>query len=169
MRNRKGERGNQTIEFTLVGVPIIFLLFSTANMSFSMLTLHTLQEAAEQGARYVSTRGSDCTTSTCAVTVAKIANVISNSAPGINAANLNLTLTSTAGSGSTQTCAPISSCTGTSTVWPPSGANTVGGDIVVQLDGAVTAPMFMYWGGSSAVKTTSPTTFHATSRQRIMY
>ena len=71
------ERGNHTLEFTLVGLPLTFLLFSIANMCFSMLTMHTLQEAVEQGGRYVVTRGSTCSagTNSCTVTVQQIASL----------------------------------------------------------------------------------------------
>ena len=80
------ESGNQTVEFTLIGLPLTFLLFSIANMCFAMLTLHTLQEAVEQAARFVSTRGSTCSsgTNTCTATFQQIVTVVANNAPGIN-------------------------------------------------------------------------------------
>ena len=83
---RSKESGSQTMEFVLVGMPLTFLLFSIANMCFAMLTMHTLQEAVEQAARFVSTRGSTCSSgsNTCTATFQQIVTVVANSSPGIS-------------------------------------------------------------------------------------
>ena len=41
MRNRRRERGNQTLEFTMIGIPLLFILFGVANMSFAMPVSYT--------------------------------------------------------------------------------------------------------------------------------
>src|SRR5271165_6027171 len=126
MRDRRQERGNQTLEFTMIGIPLLFILFGVANMSFAMLTLHTLQEACEQGARYVVTHGSTCSsgTNTCGVNVGNVVTVISNATAGINPSSLNVTLQVCAAGVSTcpaggavnvVTCNPLTSCSGNST------------------------------------------------------
>jgi Flp pilus assembly protein TadG len=177
MRKRKSERGEQLVEFTLFGIPTIFLLFSIANMCFSMLTLHTIQEAVEQGARYASTRGSTCSsgTNTCTVKVENIADMVAGNAAGVPASALVMTLTSP--SGATVSCNPINTCqsgctTGCSakqaTQWPPTGDNSPGGNITVEVDAPVTAPFAMYWPGTGAEKSQNPT-FHATSMQRLLF
>ncbi len=101
---KHGERGNHTLEFTLIGLPLTFLLFSIANMCFSMLTMHTLQEAVEQGGRYVITRGSSCSSgsNTCTVKVQDIAAVVANAAAGVSPSKLNLTLIPNSGSASAE-------------------------------------------------------------------
>jgi len=171
MRKWNKESGNQTVEFTLIGLPLTFLLFSIANMCFAMLTLHTLQEAVEQGARYASTRGSTCSSgsNSCTVTVAQIVNVVSNSAAGINKSKLNVYLTSA--SNTVTNCAPVSTCSSTNTTWPTSTSsdNAPGKDIIVSANCNVSAPMFMFWGGSSAGTRISSTAFAAYSRQRLMF
>ena len=174
---KRKERGNQVIEFSLVGIPLIFLLFSVANMCFSMLTLHTIQEAVEQGARYASTRGSTCSsgTNSCTVKVQNIADLVAGSAAGIPNSTLVLNLTSP--SGATVSCNPISSCQSTcstgcnakqGTQWPPTGDNSPGGNIIVEADCPVTAPFAMYWPGAGAQVAKNPT-FHATSMQRLLF
>jgi len=184
MRDRRREGGNQTLEFTLVGIPLLFILFGVANMSFAMLTLHTLQEACEQGARYAATRGSTCSsgTNTCGVTVGQIAGVISKAAAGISPASLIVTLTVCAAGSSYATCSPVNSpvnqvscnpltsCSGSSTAWPSSSNNTAGSyDVIVSADCTVASPIFMYWpSGGPAVKTQS-STFHAYSRQELVF
>ena len=180
MRNK--ERGSQTLEFTLVGIPLTFLLFSIANMSLAMLTLHTLQESVEQGARFVVTRGSTCSsgTNTCTVTVQQIASAVANSAAGISSSKLALTLIPASGSGNQISCNPIKSCLSScsdgcngsrNTVWPSSGNsdNSPGKDIILSADCTLTAPMFMFWTGVSGTSKVSTTSFHAYSRQRLMF
>jgi Flp pilus assembly protein TadG len=179
MRQRNPESGNQTLEFTLVGVPIIFLLFSIANMSFAMLTMHTMQEAVEQGGRYVVTHGSTCSsgTNSCTVTVQQIAGVIAANAVGISSSAVNVSLIPA--SGTTIACNPLSSCLSScatscnssrSITWPPSTANAPGQDVIITADyNNLPSPMFMLWpgaGGATQVKTTS---FHAYTRQRLMF
>ncbi len=148
MRNRNKERGAETLEFTMIGLPLTFLLFSIANMCFSMLTLHTLQEAVEQGTRYVATRGSTCTSgsNSCSVTVQQIAGVIANSAAGVSSSKMNVSLIPAGDTAHTITCNPVtnclSSCTGAgcsssrSTVWPTStnSDNAPGQDIIITAD-----------------------------------
>ena len=181
MCNRNRERGSQTLEFTLIGLPLLFMLFAIANMCFAMMTFHTLQEAIEQGARFVVTRGSTCAagTNTCTVTVQQIAGVVSSSAPGIAPANLILTLTSN--SGAVTSCNPVtvcmsscsSGCSGSRTnVWPPSASsdNSPGKDIIVSGDVLnLPTPMFMFWTMYNNAPKINNTSFHAYSRQRLMF
>jgi Flp pilus assembly protein TadG len=42
MRLARSTTGNATLEFTLVGLPLIFVLLSVASMCFGMFTLHTM-------------------------------------------------------------------------------------------------------------------------------
>jgi Flp pilus assembly protein TadG len=183
MRNhRKSERGNHTLEFTLIGLPLTFLLFSIANMCFSMLTLHTLQQAVEQGGRYAVTRGSTCSsgTNTCSAKVQDIAAVVAKTAAGISPSKLNLTLIPASGTGNQISCAPVKSCLSTcsdgcngsrATVWPPStnNDNSPGTDIVLTANCSLSAPMFMFWNGSPSATHISSTAFGAYTRQRLMF
>jgi Flp pilus assembly protein TadG len=181
MRDRKRERGNQTVEFTMIGIPLLFILFGVANMSFAMLTLHTIQEACEQGARYVVTHGSTCSTggNTCGVTVGNVASVISSAAAGVNPSQLTVTLTVCAagvntcpasGAVNQVTCSPLSSCTSSSTAWPSSSNNTAGSyDVIVSADCTVASPIFMYWPGKNQSVKIPSSTFHAYSRQLLMF
>jgi Flp pilus assembly protein TadG len=179
MRRRNPESGNHTIEFTLVGLPLTFLLFSIANMSFSMLTLHTLQEAVEQGTRYVSTRGSTCSAGTngCSVTVQQIASVVSQQAAGIPAGQMSLYLIPNSGVGNKISCNPVKICLAScsdgcsgnrTTVWPPAtnNDNTPGNNIALQADATVTGPMFMFWQGSTRIMGAR---FGAYSQQKLTF
>jgi hypothetical protein len=57
MRERKRRRGNATIEFTLVGIPLLCVLISTFEMARGMWLYHTLAYAVKEGARYAAVRG----------------------------------------------------------------------------------------------------------------
>lgn len=181
MRDRRGERGNQILEFTLVGVPLVCILFSIANMSFAMLTMHTMQEAVEQGARYVVTHGSTCKSpNTCTVTVENIADVVAASAAGISSKNVNVSLIPASDTGNTITCNPLNTCmtscssscsSSRTTTWPTStsGDNSPGQDIIISADCTVNAPMAMFWPGSGKSTSMTGGSFHAYSRQRLMF
>jgi Flp pilus assembly protein TadG len=182
MVSHRAERGNQTVEFTLVGLPLTIILFSIANMSFSMLTMHTIQEAVEQGARYAATRGSTCSsgTNTCSATVEQIATVIASAAAGVSSSILNVTFTPAADTANAISCAPLSHCmagcggncvSGYSSTWPTSANNdnSPGKDIIISATCTVSAPMLMFWPSSGVTKNIASTTFQASSRQRLMF
>jgi len=54
MRNRSG---NATIEFTLVGIPLLCVLISTFEMARGMWLYHTLAYAVKEGVRYAVVHG----------------------------------------------------------------------------------------------------------------
>ena len=172
MQQRNGRKGNATLEFTLVGLPLIFVLISVASMCFGMYTLHTIQEAVEQGARYVATHGSGCSSgsNSCALTVGTIADAVASGAPGVIKGSLNVTLIPNSGTANQTTCYPVSSCHGNSTVWPPStnGDNAPGNDIRILADFTYTSPIAMFWPGAGSTRI-GTLTFHAISRQRLMF
>jgi Flp pilus assembly protein TadG len=165
MRNRKGTRGNAIIEFTLVAIPLIFIQISIAEICRGMWDYHTLAQAVKGSCRVASTRGADCAGLGCAMTVGQIATNISNYAIGMPASALNVTLTSNAGS---VTCNPLSSCTSSSTVWPPAGGNAVGSDIIISASYNFTSMIAMFAPGSRGMHF-SAVTLTAASHQMILY
>ena len=172
MQHVKGRKGNAILEFTLVGIPLIFLMLSVANISFGMFTLHTMQEAVEQAARYVVTHGSTCSsgTNSCSITVGDIATTIASAAPGVINSYLNVTLIPNSGTGSQTTCNPVTVCFTNSTAWPPSSNsnNAPGSDIVITADFDYPSPVAMFWPGKGSVRF-GTLAFHAASRQRLMF
>src|SRR5207247_600058 len=116
--------------FTLVGIPLLFILISTFELSRAMWLYHSVDYAVNEGARYAVVHGQGCTTNgnSCATTVAAVVNQIIRSAPGLLRENLTLQLFS---ANSTITCNPAASCLTNNSVWPPAGDNLVGLDIRV--------------------------------------
>ena len=70
-RRRRQRGGSTVIEFTLVGIPMIFVFISTFEMARGMWIYHSLAYAVKEATRYASVHGASCTTSpnTCGVTI----------------------------------------------------------------------------------------------------
>src|SRR5579863_9480406 len=131
MRLRRPTRGNATLEFTLVGIPLIFVLISTFEMARGMWIYHTLAYAVKEGARYTVVRGQN---SPNKVPLSTICNFIVQQGPGLVPNNLNLTFTSFSGMVGPYTAggavqAGNSSCPGTG-VWPPNGVDNQPGQLI---------------------------------------
>ena len=56
MAGRGKRRGNSLIEFTLLGVPLLFIVISIVAVSIDMWEFHNLAYASELTARYISMR-----------------------------------------------------------------------------------------------------------------
>lgn len=168
MRERR--RGSSILEFTLVGIPSLFLLISIFEISRGMWAYHTLAKAVNAGARYASLHGSGCSSSGyhCGIAVQDVAGKIAESAPGIPASTLVVTLTSAASG--TVTCNPLSTCLADSTAWPPavSNENAPGKEIVVTGQYLFRSAIAMVVPGSQPVSF-SATNLSASSRQVIQF
>ena len=57
---RRAQRGATTVEMTLVGIPIMFMLISTFEMSRGMWMYNTAATAAREGLRFASVHGVNC-------------------------------------------------------------------------------------------------------------
>jgi Flp pilus assembly protein TadG len=162
---RRGKRGNSVIEFTLAAIPMLFVQISLVEICRGMWDYHSLAEAVKVASRTVSTRGAGCAGLGCSMTVGQVAQVVADYAVGMPASTLNVTLTSNAGSVS---CSPLNSCLGNSTVWPPSGGNSVGSDIVISGSYKFTSALAMFVPGTGGMRF-SAVTFSAQSRQTILF
>jgi TadE-like protein len=94
MQKRGRGRGNATIEFTLVGIPLVFVLISTIEMARGMWIYHTLAYAVKEGTRYAVTRGQNNPTRT---TYKNVCDVIAQAGTGLLREDLTLTFTSLSG------------------------------------------------------------------------
>src|SRR5580692_423319 len=94
MWNRGGWRGNATIEFTLVGIPLVFVLISTIEMARGMWIYHTLAYAVKEGTRYAVARGQNNPIPT---TYQNVCNAIAQAGTGLLPEDLTLSFTSLSG------------------------------------------------------------------------
>ncbi len=164
MRRRNSRNGNAIVEFTLVAIPMIFAIISIVEISRAMWDYHSLAQAVKGASRMAATRGAGCAGG-CSITVGQIATTIAAYAVGMPASSLNVTLTSSAGS---VNCNPLSSCTSSSTVWPPAGGNSAGSDIVISGSYNFTSALGMFVPGKGGLQFQG-VTLTAKSRQVLLF
>jgi hypothetical protein len=171
----RAQRGNALIEFTLVGIPLMFLLISIFEMSRGMWMYHTLAYSLREGTRFVTVHGSNCNNpgNSCFVTVAQIVQRIAESSAGaLSPDETNVTLgmytiqpNSVLFSYGTMTgamnpiiCNPMRSCLASCSSgcnanrganWPQDPANKAGGaDIVITGTVRFQSAIAMFWPGA---------------------
>jgi len=154
--------GRAALEFTLVGVPLIFFLMSIFEISRGIWIYHTLAHAAKEGARYVCVKGVNCPTppNACSVSVGTIAEEL----------NVAFSTATASATGTSITCTPLSSCLGNATVFPPSGENTPGlNDVIVDARYPCRSAIALFWPGSRGVGPLPAITFRSRSRAQIEF
>ena len=179
-------RGSALVEFTLVGIPLIFVIISVFEMARGMWNYHTLQEAVKEGVRFEAVRGYDlvmnpsagntCNANpdSCGASVRGVARALAAAAIGIPPQHWNAVLI--AGTHS-HTCAPVSSCFGNMAQWPPGPPqaltnptrdNAVGTPIEIRATYTFTSALAMFFPGSQGMSFATAT-FAADSQQSIVY
>jgi len=154
---RRRQSGQSLIEFTLVGIPVIFILISIFQMACSMWLYHSLAFAAREGTRYAIVHGANCSLNgnTYCVTISNVAAVINSSARGLDPNQMTVTLTPSQGSATTDTLANlISGSTYSTTTWPPSspnGTNAVGQPVTISVLYPCNSAISMFWPGTKPV------------------
>jgi len=78
---KRRQCGQALVEFTLVGIPLIFVLISVFEISRGMWVYHTLAHSVREGVRYASVHGNNCATNgnTCVVNMGPIGNTCNGS------------------------------------------------------------------------------------------
>jgi len=172
----RGRKGNTLVEFTLVGIPVIFLLISIFEMSRGMWMYHTLAHSLKEGVRFAVVRGNDCNVSpsNCAATIGTIARRIRDSAVGMPAGDLiNVQFRS---STRTVACTTLESCLSSGTFWPASppgstvdrGGAPVTGWVEISAQYRFRSAISMFLPGSRGI-VFSPVLLPASSRQAIVH
>ena len=152
------ERGNALVEFTLVGIPVIFVLISTFELARGMWLYQTLAHAAKEGTRYAIVRGENCVmfANNCGLEVPELANAIQQAGVGLDASQLQVTLSST-----TRTVSGTLQELGTSysgTYWPTFAKGVTprdeggaqGQPVTITLRYPFTSALVMFWPGAGA-------------------
>ena len=167
MKNTR--RGSTLIEFTLTGIPVIFIGIAVCECALAMYEYVSMDNAVTIAARYASAHGVGCTQNgnSCKLTMATIATVIANYTPIMSTSSVTVKFTDNSGS----TTCTLSTCeTYTATYFPStsSSANAVGNPITISLTHTIRNPMPMFWPPSAdAVDTGYPV--GATSTQVILF
>jgi len=182
-RSRCG--GQSLVEFTLVGIPLIFVLISVFEISRGMWMYHTLAYSVKAGVRYASVHGHNCDPAVngnnCLVNMGPVSNqcngntsvadVIRCAAVGLDPAKTQIKFyTFTQGNAKTlQGSCFLDTCSGSATPFPPTGANQPGLDrIEIDITTPFNSALAMLWPGSSPVSFASGT-LGATSADGIQF
>jgi len=143
-------RGQSLIEFTFVGIPVMFVLISVFEISRGMWNYHTLTYAVKEGVRYAIVHGQNCDPTfggnSCQVTQSGVATVIQNAGIGLDPQATKLTFTA---AGTASAACSLNACP--ATVWPPSGKNGVGQTIRIDIVTPFRSAIAMFWPGASPV------------------
>lgn len=164
---RKSRGGQSLLEFTFVGIPMIFMLVSVFEISRGMWTYNTLAHAAKEGVRYAIVHGVNCgkngntctvglgpSTNACNNTNSTITEVIRCAGVGLDPAATTVSFTSASG---TQGPYALNSSSIPSAQWPPAGDNLGGQAITIELRTPFISALAMLWPGSAPVRFTSGT------------
>lgn len=175
LRNTRRKRGNSTIEFTLVGLPLIFTLISIFEMSRGMWMYHTMAYAIKEGTRYAVVHGDDCdpaqnAPNNCLVTVQNIAQRIKDAGIGLDQDELILTFTSASrGTHSCGTPSTLAACLADTTTWPPSPDNIPGLPIQIGASIPFKSAIAMFWPGKTHGMNFAAVNFPATSQETMEF
>jgi len=146
-------RGNATIEFTLVGIPLVFILISTIEMARGMWIYHTLAYAVKEGTRFAVARGQNNPTPTKYSDVCK---AVVQAGAGLLPEDLTLTFHSASAADLTSTA---DKCTGGT--WPPGDNagvidNQPGQTISIKGLYPFVSAISMFWPGAGPGMTFQP-------------
>jgi len=147
----RSQRGTAFLEFTLVCIPLIFLIISIVELARGMWLYHTLAHAIKVGTRFAIVHGKGCAdaSAACPVTVADVARTIRSGAVGLDPNQITLVMQT---SGTTRTCSPLSSCLSNATAFPPSPDNSVGMPITISGTYPFRSGIIMFWPGTGVMR-----------------
>jgi Flp pilus assembly protein TadG len=172
---RKREQGNTLLEFTLVGIPLIFLLISTVEVARGMWTYETLAHAVRQATRFTIVKGQNCATSpnSCSVTIARIAQEMQQAGIGLDSDSFT-NVTFTAYSGRTITHTTLRECLSDATSWPSTPGSTdagaaSGADLEIAVKYRFRSALSMFWPGAGKATVAGIIYFPASSRESIQF
>lgn len=163
---RKSLRGNALIEFTLLGVPLLFMTIGIVAVSLDMWEYHNLAYSTEATARYIIVHGASCSanSNSCTIRVKDVSAFFESQSMALNRSQVIVTLTD--GSGAT-TCNPVTACDTNTAQFPNATYNSVGSDVTVKATYILKNPLAMYWPPNR--DPANDFTVGATSRQRILF
>jgi Flp pilus assembly protein TadG len=172
---RKRERGSTLLEFVLVGIPLVFLLISTVEISRGMWHYHTLAHAVRRATRFAMVKGQGCTVgaNTCVVTIARIAQEIRSGGIGLDPdAFTNITFKAVAGR--TITHNTLTDCLLDTTQWPTAAGSVdpgaaAGADIEISAVYPFRSAIAMFWPGAGRGTRFGTFYFPASSRESIQF
>ena len=166
-RLKRSCAGSTMLEFTLVAIPMIFVLISTFEIARGMWMYVTLANAIKEGTRFTIVKGSDCgiAPNACSAKISDIAGRIHSMGVGLISTDLNLSFVSDTG---TVSCS-LDSCLTQDTVWPPAGDDAKGQQIQIHGVYPFRSAIAMFWPGSGKPQSFGKINLNATSQDVIQF
>ncbi len=163
-------KGATMLEFTLVGIGLIFVLISCFEVARGLWTYQTLSYAVREGTRYAAVHGKGCATASCQITISQIASMVKASGVGLDPYNTTLTLTPYSGSATSDTIANLMTQPQyTSTNWPPASANSAGQTVQITATYPFRTFLAAFWVGSRPANYSGTFTLGASSNETIQF
>jgi Flp pilus assembly protein TadG len=142
----KATKGSSLLEFTLVGIPLIFVLISVFDTARGLWTYNTMAYAVREATRYATVHGIGCAAPrTCQVNIGQITRVLQSAGVGLDPGAVSVTFTTANGAATTNTIANLLTST---TVWPPASANAVEQNITISAVYPFRSVLAMFWPGA---------------------
>lgn len=151
---RSRVRGNALVEFTLIGIPIMFVLISVFEVSRAMWQYDTFGHALREGARFAAVHSNNCGVfpNFCTTTVADVADRIVTFGPGIIPADVQDVefIWGDADTGAVQfTCATLEDCLTSTFEWPRGNPGGMPGQpITIRAEYQFRTAIAMFWPGA---------------------
>ena len=164
------ESGAMLLEFTLIGIPLLFVPISVFELCRGMWTYQMVGSSVKAGTRYAVVHGQNCAVppNVCLVTIGDIAGRIQATGRGLLWNQFNVTFTSS--DNATISCAPLSNCFSNGTTWPPLAVNAVGKPLQISGTYPFNSIISMFWPGNGPpTGTLGSTNFGAVSVENIQF
>ena len=178
--HRRGgrRRGNALVEFTLVGIPLMFVLFSIFEAARGMWQYVTLCHATEETIRFAVVHGENCgaAPNACTTTVAQVVTRFGRAGGGLNPAKVQLQLRAGCLAGAIYNAGACASVkTGTletllndSSAWPDFGAPGLESVEVIAQYPFETA-FALLWPGVGGMRSAPSFPLEAVSREMVQF
>ena len=165
-------RGSSMLEFTLVGIPLIFVLISIFEMARGMWVYATLAHAVREATRLAIVHGQNCATTPnqCQISVAAIAGRIRDAGVGLELDQTTVTMRTLAGNtviSSVPSATLASLLTQTGVMFPSGAGAGPGNDVEISATYQFRSAIAMFWPGAGPGLNYPAFNLPATSRDRI--
>ncbi len=179
-RNRR-QSGSALIEFTLVGIPLMFVLISTFEMARGMWTYHTLAYAVREATRFTVVHGFNCSQlpNQCQVTVQRIAQEIQDAGVGLMPDQLEVRLLlfpagqpvnqANLGNLANGKMGTLTALLADTSLWPVGNLSARPNDVVIAARYPFTSALAFFWPGTGAPIVPGAIQFRAVSREKIQF
>ena len=163
------------LEFTLVAIPVIFVLIGIFELARGMWLYNSMAHGVKEATRFAIVHGNNCSVlpNSCTVTIGRICGILQYHAAGLPAGSVvNVSLRR---STSTHPFSNLTACLASTTVFPsqvsPAALNP-GGDqgqwVEIKASYRFTSALAFYWTGQHGF-TFGRFDLGAVSRERIQY